>query len=504
MKEQIMNQNMEGVLNGANAGAAEEAPQGTFKKDLSKMNIWALALGAIIGWGCFVMPGVNFLPKAGPSAMLGMLIGGMVMAIISFSYGYCIKKYPLSGGEFVYADASFGKKHAFVCGWFLVLGYWSLIPLNSTAIAMVTRYVVPGVFQFGYLYTIAGWDVYMGEIFLAWFFIVVLGLMNVKGVKSAGWFQTLVAILLVGSVLVCVAGVLLTKPDFSNMTPFFAEITDGSVVSKSGIACIIAIACYAPYCFVGFDCTPQAAEEYNFSHKAALKIMVSAIMCGALIYAAVIFITSIVEPWGGMMLRNPDWATGEMILHSVGYIGVLLMGVAMLCAVLSGMNAFYLSGSRLMFSMSYADALPSFFGKLHHKYGTPHKATFFLMGISLICPLFGRQVLSWIVDMTCVGAAIGFTYTCATAMVMAKKEGLKFQTVISAAGMVLAAFFIILSFVPGSPGFLSVPSMIILFVWIALGSIFFLRIKDNFLHGKWEGVSVEKILLSKMKSESME
>lgn len=99
MKEQIMNQNMEGVLSGANTGAAEEAPQGTFKKDLSKMNIWALALGAIIGWGCFVMPGVNFLPEAGPSAMLGMLIGGMVMAIISFSYGYCIKKYPLSAGS---------------------------------------------------------------------------------------------------------------------------------------------------------------------------------------------------------------------------------------------------------------------------------------------------------------------------------------------------------------------------------------------------------------------
>ena len=147
---------MEGVLTDVNSGVAEEAPQGTFKKDLSKMNIWALALGAIIGWGCFVMPGVNFLPKAGPSAMLGMLIGGMVMAIISCSYGYCIKRYPLSGGEFVYADASFGKKHAFVCGWFLVLGYWSLIPLNSTAIAMVTRYVMPGVFLFGYLYTIAG------------------------------------------------------------------------------------------------------------------------------------------------------------------------------------------------------------------------------------------------------------------------------------------------------------------------------------------------------------
>ena len=39
--------------------------EGQFKKDLRKIDIWALALGAIIGWGCFVMPGTSFLPKAG-------------------------------------------------------------------------------------------------------------------------------------------------------------------------------------------------------------------------------------------------------------------------------------------------------------------------------------------------------------------------------------------------------------------------------------------------------
>ena len=482
-------------------GAAGDAQQGSFKRDLGKMNIWALALGAIIGWGCFVMPGVNFLPKAGPSSIIGMLLGGVIMSIISFSYGYCIKRYPLSGGEFVYADASFGKVHAFSCGWFLVLGYWSLIPLNSTAIAMVTRYIIPGVFQFGHLYTIAGWDVYVGEIMLAWIFIIGLGYMNVRGVKSAGWFQTTVALLLAGSVLVCLIGVLVKHPDMSNLQPFFAEIKGGKVVSKSGIACMIAIACYAPYCFVGFDCIPQAAEEYNFSHKAALKIMIAAIMVGACIYAAVIFITAVVKPWGPMMLSNPDWATGEMVLSSIGYFGVLLMGVAMLCAVLSGMNAFYLAGSRLLFSMSYADALPSYFGELHKKYGTPDKATYFLMGLSLVCPFFGRQVLSWIVDMTCVGAAIGFTYTCATATMMAKKEGNTKQMVISAIGTVLAAFFIILSFIPGSPGFLSKPSMIILAIWIILGIAFFFKVKDRFLHGRWEGVSVEDILLSKMRAD---
>ena len=265
--------------------------QGAFKKDMRKIDIWALALGAIIGWGTFVMPGTNFLPKAGPSAIIGLLLGGCVMAIISLSYGYCIKKYPLSGGEFVYADASFGKKHAFACGWMIVLGYWSLIPLNSTAIGMITRYIFPGVFQFGHMYTIAGWDVYLGEVLLSSAFIIVLGYMNVKGVKSAGWFQTTVAVLLVGSVLFCVIGVLLAKPDFSNMQPFFAEISNGEVVSKGGLACIIAVACYAPYCFVGFDCIPQAAEEYSFSHKAAKALMVGAILVGALIYASMVFVT---------------------------------------------------------------------------------------------------------------------------------------------------------------------------------------------------------------------
>jgi amino acid transporter len=476
----------------------QQKKTGAFKKDLRKMDIWALALGAIIGWGCFMMPGTTFLPKAGPSAIIGLLIGGVVMSIISFSYGYCIKKFPLSGGEFVYADASFGKTHAFICGWMIVLGYWSLIPLNSTAIGMITRYIFPGIFQFGHMYTIAGWDVYLGEVLLSSAFIIILGIMNVKGVKSAGWFQTTVAVLLAGSVLFALIGVLLTKPDFSNLTPVFAEVVGGEVKSKAGISCIIAVACYAPYCFVGFDCIPQAAEEYSFSHKAALGLMVAAIMVGACIYAAVVFITAVVEPWGPMIASDPAWATGEMVRSSIGYIGILFIGIAMLCAVLSGMNAFYLAASRLLFSMSYADALPGMFGELHPEYGTPDKATYFLLIISLVCPWFGRSVLVWIVDMTCVGAAVGFTYTCATATMMSKKEGLTGQMVISAIGTVLSAFFIILSFIPGSPGFLSKPSFVILGIWIVLGIIFYFMIKDRFLHGKWEGKTVEEILMSKM------
>ena len=81
---------------------------------------------------------------------------------------------------------------------------------------------------------------------------------------------------------------------------------------------------------------------------------------------------------------------------------------------------------------------------------------------------------------------------------MSKKEGDIKQVIISAIGTVLSAFFIILSFIPGSPGFLSVPSFIILGIWIVLGIIFYAKIKERFLHGRWEGKSVEEILMSKM------
>ena len=469
--------------------------QDTLKKDMRKQDIWALALGAIIGWGCFILPGTVFLPSAGPSAIIGLLLGGVAMSVIAFSYGYCIQKYPLTGGEFIYADASFGKKHAFVCGWMIVLGYWSLIPLNSTAIGIVTRYLLPGTFQFGYLYTIAGWDVYLGEVLLSSAFIVILGYMNIKGVKSAGWFQTTVAVALSAAVAFCLIGVLMEKPDISaNLKPFFAEVSNGNLREKAPLTCIIAVICYAPYCFVGFDCIPQAAEEYSFSHKTALRLMISAIMIGAVIYAVLIFCTAVVQPWGSMLATNPEWATGQSVQTTLGDTGLLFLGVAILCAVLSGMNAFYLAASRLLYSMACADALPSAFGKLHPRYNTPTSATCFLLLISLIPPWFGGQILYWIISVTCVGAAVGFIYTCASASVMAFREGRTGQFILSSIGTVLALSFIALSVIPGSPGVLRSPSLIILGIWILLGLVFWFSIRKNFLFGRWAGISVEEIL----------
>lgn len=448
-----------------------------FKKELRPIDVWGLALGAIVGWGCFVLPGNAFLPKAGPLGMaIGMLLGAAIIIVISLSYGYLIQKFPVSGGEFVYADSAFGKVHGFICGWALILAYWSLIPLNATAVGLISRYLFPGIIQVGKLYSIAGWDVYAGEVLVASFFLIALAFLNIKGVKGSGALQTAVSLILVLSIVAVTAIVLFQCHDFANLTPAFQN--QGG---RSTFACIFAVVAMTPWAFIGFDCIPQAAEEYSFSHKKSLFLMVSAVLVAALLYICINTITAIVMPWQDLLAQDPFWATGMVIEMTMGKIGLFLVGIAMLCAVISGMNAFYLSTSRLLYAMAQVNALPNMFAEIDPKYGTPKKSILFVMAISLIAPWFGREVLGWIVDMTSVGASLAFTYTTAAAAVIAWKHGSKVQSFIGSLGVVAGVFFLSLLLIPGMPGFLSPQSLIALAAWSVLGVIFFFIMRKKYL-----------------------
>ena len=127
------------------------------KKILSPAQVWALALGSIVGWGCFVLPGDSFLPNSGPlAALIGFGVGAFLLSFVALAYSYMIDYVPVAGGEYAYAYIGYGPTCAFICGWALVLGYVSIIAINISALALIFRFLFPGVLEFGLLYTIAG------------------------------------------------------------------------------------------------------------------------------------------------------------------------------------------------------------------------------------------------------------------------------------------------------------------------------------------------------------
>lgn len=451
--------------------------QTRLKKVMRPIDVWGLALGAIIGWGCFVLPGTAFLPKAGPAGTAaGMLIGALMIIVIAISYGYLINKFPLSGGEFIYTKEAIGKRNAFVCGWAMILAYWSLIPLNATALALISRYLFPGIVQQGLLYQIAGWDVYAGEVVLASAAIIIMALINIRGIKQAAWMQTAIALTLVGCIFV-ISFLVFSISDWSNLAPGFPE-------GRRWWTGVFSIVAMAPWAFIGFDCIPQSAEEYNFSHKKSTFIMISAILVAAILYIAVCAVTAVgVEPWQELLAGKNNWPTGYVVRNTIGLAGIIILGTAMFCAVVSGMNAFYISTSRLMYAMAKEGSLPRWFERVSPKYGTPTHAILFTMAMSLFAPWFGREILLWIVDMTSVGAAIVFGYTTASAAILAKKQGNTKNMVFGIVGCIFSIFFLSLLVIPGMPGFLSFQSRVALFVWIFIGFAFYFVIRKSYIKG---------------------
>lgn len=454
------------------------------KKQLSPLNVWALALGCIIGWGAFIMPGEIFLVKAGPLGMaLAMLAAAVILIIISINYYYMIKRYPVAGGEFIYVNAIFGRKNAFICSWFLMLCYLSIVPLNATALALIFRTVLHNFFdfQFGFHYQIAGYDVYMGEVLLALTALCLFAWLSIRGVSVTGKFQTLLVMCLVGGIaVVSVAAILNPQTSWENFSPGFPPNVDNHLVA------ILSILAISPWAFVGFDTIPQAAEEFNFSPARSLFIMIIAILFGSAAYVALNMITIAILPSGFdnwvAYIAASKTASGLMTLPTfystyllLGQAGLIALSVSVIAAILSGLLGFYMATSRLIFAMARDKVIPAVFSELHEKYKTPRNAILFILAVSVIAPFMGRTVLGWIVDMASLGAAVGYAYTSLVAYKYATDNDDTIVKVTGLLGFAFAVLFAILLLVP-IPYFnisLGRESYFFLLVWTVMGYYFY-------------------------------
>lgn len=455
-----------------------------FKKEFSPLNVLSLALGCIIGWGAFIMPATTFLPQAGPlGAMIGLLVSAVMMIVIAFNYSFMINLFPVSGGAFKYTKEILGDRHAFFCGWFLTLSYLTIVPLNATALALVSRNLFGNVLAIGFHYSIAGYTIYAGELIIATLALIIFAIFSIRGARFSSVLQNIIVFSLVSSLLVLVLATIFNQDThIENLRPLFSPNIDPFY----GILAIISI---APWAFIGFDTIPQVAEEFNFSPAKAKLLLIFAILFGAFVYIALSLITIATLPNGykswfeyisisselNGLLSLPTFYSAYNLM---GNFGLFFISIAVISAILSGIIGFYIASSRLIYSVSQNGFLPKIFSELHSVYKTPKNAILLVMTFSLIAPFFGRNALLWIVDMSSIGATIAFGYTSYIAFKIARQKDNKWICCTGFFGMIFSTMFIYILLVPiNDKAMLGVESYIGLLIWSLLGILMYLYTK---------------------------
>ena len=422
---------------------------------LTALGAWALAFGCAVGWGSFVMPGNTFLPLAGPvGSAIGLGLGAVVILIIAANYHFLMNRFPDAGGTYTYTKKSFGYDHGFLSAWFLILTYVAIIWANATALPLIARTLLGNTFQFGFHYE--------------------------EGT------QIVMAVLLFAGVVIC----FVFAATQTNLAQPFEPAFSPQQTPLGGTFTVFAL---APWAYVGFESIAHSAGEAKFNLKRSFGIMAIALIAAGIAYALLSLLAVTALPEGiGTWTEYTDRLGEQQGLASqptffaansaLGTAGSVILGVAALCGIFTGLIGNYIALSRLLTSLAEDKMLPGKIAELD-KNQVPRKAILCILIASILLPFFGRTAISWIVDVTTVGATIAYAFASASAWKEARRQHNRLFSVMGIIGMVVSLLFALEFLVPNivSIKTMATESYLILAAWSILGFIVFRAIlkKDD-------------------------
>ena len=466
-----------------------------YDRYFSSLDIWAIAFGCMIGWGVFVMPGTTFLPVAGPiGTLIAMAISVIIILIIAANYSYLMRERPTTGGVYAYTKEAFGRDHAFLCSWFLTLSYLTIVFLNGTALFVVVRTMFGTPHQGAISYEIAGVNIYVREVMVSAIALAIVGIMFVVAKPILQYLHTvLAAILFLGILLITIICV----PHIS-ISGIVGAFGAGQMSPAYGIFSIVLL---APWAFVGFDVVSLETAHFRFPMKRAKWILLLSIVMAGFAYSAMAIVSIVAVPD-----EYPTWSQyfsnlGEMngvrsvptfysAVEIMGSKALFVIGIAALAAILTGMIGAYRASLRMLSTMA-EDKI------LSEKFNNTTNSIIFIMIISVLISFLGGNALNWFVELTSLGAVIGFGYTSASALKMARRNGNTFVTITGVIGTVITVAFAAVQLIPKLTALeaMGAPAFLLLSLWCVLGFIFYWRTVRSTPLTEYKGISTSGIVL---------
>lgn len=173
-------------------------------KTLGLPQIVALYVGAVIGSGVLLIPGLA-AEKAGPASILAWLLMSILVVPMAITMGLLSARYPSAGGVSTFVRTAYGDRFGNMVGWFFLLS----VPMGAPILSVTGA---------NYLAVLMNWGETQTYATAALILITVLS-MNVFGMQVAARVQTIVVSLII-TILILAVVAAMPHASTANFVPF--------------------------------------------------------------------------------------------------------------------------------------------------------------------------------------------------------------------------------------------------------------------------------------------
>jgi amino acid transporter len=323
---------------------------------------------------------VSTAAAAGPSALLIWVLAALCLFVpLAFTVIELSSRYPDEGGIYVWTKHAFGDFGGFMTGW----TYWGA---NLTYLPGLLYFTAStALYIFGSRYAhLQDSPTYFILVAIAG--LVIAAAMNIVGLEVGKWLSEVGAIGTWIPMLLLIGMGFVAWARFGSATP----LTPHALLPSTGLRDMVFWSTIA-FAFTGLEAGSFMGEEIVDPRRTISRAVLIAGVSIAAIYIlgtlAIMLALPQAEITGLGGIMDAITATGVRI----GLTGLAPIAAALIVLnTLGGVGVWLAAPARLPFVAGIDHYLPSAFGRLHPRYGTPHVALLMQAGVAAACAILGQ------------------------------------------------------------------------------------------------------------------
>jgi basic amino acid/polyamine antiporter, APA family len=434
-------------------------------RKLKLHDYFALAFGTMIGTGWLVLMD-DWLGRGGPlGAILGFVLGGLILLPIGYVYGQWVLRLPDAAGEAAYAAQVFPPIVSYFTGWIMLLAYFIVCPWEAIALGKIAAYIFPQLDSVE-VYRVAGEPVFLYRLVLGIALTAFLTILNYRGVRLSANFQKAMTstVLLI---FLCLVAISAARGEPAHLRPVFRTTPLVSILLTLQIV---------PYFLTGFESVPKYAEEANpdLLGKTYMTAIALALGVGVSFYAFCIGAVAYIAPWQNLLGRR--FATAIAFEQALGrHWPVQVILTMAMFGLFQCFNGNFAASTRMLYAFSRNGSTPARMARVHPRFQTPSNAVLAIAGGTLAALFLGDAILVPVTEVGSAASAFGWLAACVSFLLVVSRQGATRDSlklfVLPAFGALASLALVLMKFVPAFPGHFSVAEYVSLAIWLGIGLV---------------------------------